>query len=119
MLACPACAGAPAGSAPAVAPKPKVWGKKRPFPAAVVAREGLCHISSKDDKDTVRVELDLGDSGLQYTPGDALGIYPTNCPEVGRQGTLNDVVACSKSRGQQLCKGPPPARLWECTPVTA
>eukprot|EP00891_Asterochloris_glomerata_P006152 jgi/Astpho2/6152/Aster-03568 len=74
--------GAPAGSAPAATPKPKVWGKKRPFPAAVVAREGLCHISSKEDnKDTVRVELDLGDSGLQYTPGDALGIYPTNCPE--------------------------------------
>ena len=84
MLVCPACAGAPAGLAPAVAPKPKVWGKKRPFPAVVVAREGLCHISSKDDKDTVRVELDLGDSGLQYIPGDALGIYPTNCPEVGR-----------------------------------
>ena len=63
-----------------------MWGKKRPFPAAVVAREGLCHISSKEDnKDTVRVELDLGDSGLQYTPGDALGIYPTNCPEVGRR----------------------------------
>ncbi len=51
-----------------------------------MAREGLCHISSKEDnKDTVRVELDLGDSGLQYTPGDALGIYPTNCPEVGRR----------------------------------
>lgn len=28
-----------------------------------------------------RVEFDLGDSGLTYIPGDALGIYPSNCPE--------------------------------------
>ncbi len=27
-----------------------------------------------------RVEFELGTSGLTYTPGDALGIYPRNCP---------------------------------------
>lgn len=27
------------------------------------------------------MEFDLGDSGLTYTPGDALGIYPRNCPD--------------------------------------
>ena len=26
-------------------------------------------------QDTVRVEIDLGDSGLSYQPGDALGVY--------------------------------------------
>ena len=46
--------------------------------------EGLCDIRSPDDKDTIRVEIDLGDSGLEYTPGDALGIYASNAPEVGR-----------------------------------
>lgn len=30
----------------------------------------------------VRVEIDLGDSGMTYTPGDALGICPSNRPEV-------------------------------------
>jgi sulfite reductase alpha subunit-like flavoprotein len=30
-----------------------------------------------------RVEIDLGDSGLEYTPGDALGVWPHNCPQVG------------------------------------
>lgn len=55
----------------------------------LVAVEGLCRLVSADDKNTVRVEVDLGDSGLQYLPGDALGIWPSNCPEVG---------ACSASR---------------------
>jgi sulfite reductase (NADPH) flavoprotein alpha-component len=49
----------------------------------VVAVEGLCTLSAADDKNTVRVEVDLGDSGLRYTPGDALGVWPSNCPQVG------------------------------------
>lgn len=43
---------------------------------------GLCAVQTADDKDTVCVEIDLGESGLRYEPGDALGIYPRNCPEV-------------------------------------
>ena len=62
--------------------KPKKWGKSRPFYGEVVAVEGLCQLASADDKDTIRVEIDLGQSGLQYTPGDALGVYPLNCPQV-------------------------------------
>jgi hypothetical protein len=61
----------------------KRWGKARPYYARVAAVQGLCQLSSKDDKETVRVELDLGDSGLQYLPGDALGIYASNSPQVG------------------------------------
>lgn len=49
----------------------------------VVALEGLCTLASADDKNTVRVEVDLGDSGLEYAPGDALGVWPSNCPQVG------------------------------------
>ena len=63
---------------------PKRWGKSRPYPAHVAALEGLCNISGKDDKNTFRVEFDLGDSGLVYQPGDALGIYPTNSSQVTR-----------------------------------
>lgn len=50
--------------------------------AAVVAAEGLCKIKSSADKDTIRVEIDVGESGLEYDPGDALGIYASNAPEV-------------------------------------
>ncbi|GFR40974.1 hypothetical protein Agub_g1639 [Astrephomene gubernaculifera] len=57
---------------------PKKWGKSRPYTASVLALEGLCTLSGADDKNTVRMELDLGDSGITYLPGDALGIYPTN-----------------------------------------
>lgn len=49
----------------------------------VVAVESLCQLASPDDKDTIRVEVDLGESGLQYIPGDALGVYPLNCTQVG------------------------------------
>ena len=55
--------------------------------------EGLCNIRSPGDKDTIRVEIDLGDSGLEYIPGDALGIYASNAPEVGRLP-----VCCSMQR---------------------
>ena len=64
------------------APKQKRWGKSRPYFGTIIASQGLCNIASKDDKDTIRVEVDLGDSGLSYTPGDALGIIPLNCHEV-------------------------------------
>ena len=60
----------------------KRWSKNRPYPGMIVAIEGLCTVRGADDKDTVRVEIDVGDSGLAYNPGDALGIYPRNCPEV-------------------------------------
>ncbi len=69
-------------AAECAAAKPKRWGKSRPFHGQVVAVEGLCNLASGDDKDTIRVEIDLGESGLQYTPGDALGVYPLNCNQV-------------------------------------
>ncbi|TWT75850.1 Sulfite reductase [NADPH] flavoprotein alpha-component [Posidoniimonas polymericola] len=33
-------------------------------------------------KATSHVEIELGDSGLDYVAGDALGVFPTNCPEL-------------------------------------
>lgn len=76
----------PIAAAPAPAPKAKQkrWGKARPYYARVVALESLCRaqpLRGAEAKDTVRAELDLGDSGLAYAPGDALGIYPLNCPQ--------------------------------------
>lgn len=79
-------AGAAAGagdSSAAAAAKRGRHSKARPYLARVAALESLCAVADKKaDKDTVRVEFDLGASGLEYAPGDALGIYPTNAPEV-------------------------------------
>jgi sulfite reductase (NADPH) flavoprotein alpha-component len=33
-------------------------------------------------KDTRYFSLNTGDSGLEYEPGDALGVWPSNCPEL-------------------------------------
>lgn len=60
----------------------KRFSKSRPYHAKVVAVQGLCQVQHKDDKDTFRVEFDLGESGLTYLPGDAVGIYPSNCTQV-------------------------------------
>lgn len=60
----------------------KKWGKSRPYPGRVVALQPLCNVAGKDDKNTYRVEFDMGDSGMAYMPGDALGIYPTNAAKV-------------------------------------
>ena len=87
----------------AQAAAPKRWGKSRPFPALVSAVEGLCTLSSKDDKNTFRVEFSLGDSGLAYLPGDALGIYPTNCSKVGLLGV--DLPACLGDSGLAYLPG--------------
>jgi len=71
------------------AAKPKRWGKSRPFYGQVMAVEGLCNLASGDGKDTIRVEVNLGESGLQYTPGDALGVYPLNCNQVCSSPCIN------------------------------
>jgi len=62
----------------------------------VRALQGLCTISDRGaDKDTVRVELDLGGSGLGYAPGDALGVYPENQAAVrGVRRVLERVLGC-------------------------
>ncbi|CAD7700288.1 unnamed protein product [Ostreobium quekettii] len=57
------------------------WSKNRPFHAKVLEIKGLCNVTSQGDKNTVCAILDLADSGLEYVPGDALGIYPTNSPK--------------------------------------
>lgn len=58
--------------------------RQRPYLAEVVAVEALCSIASSDDRETIRVEFDLSGSGLQYEPGDALGIHASNAPQVKR-----------------------------------
>ncbi|KAK9785250.1 hypothetical protein WJX73_004727 [Symbiochloris irregularis] len=69
------------GEASNAPPKAKKWSMSRPYWATVTAVESLCTITQPDDRDTVRVEMDLGDSGLRYTPGDALGVHPLNDAE--------------------------------------
>ncbi|MDB6025200.1 MAG: cysJ 2 [Verrucomicrobiales bacterium] len=55
--------------------------RANPFPARLVANG----ILNQGDKETRHFEISLEGSGLTYEAGDALGIFPTNCPELVAQ----------------------------------
>lgn len=70
------------------------YGKKHPFPAEVGDHVLLNGEGSA--KETIHVELSLEGSGLQYEPGDALAVLPTNCPSM-----VKDVVGAAKLTGTE------------------
>ena len=57
-----------------------VYDKKSPFHATL---NETIKITGRDSiKDIRHIEISLADSGIQYLPGDALGVYFTNSPEL-------------------------------------
>lgn len=61
----------------------RIHDRTNPFPARLRCCRPLNRESSA--KDTRHVEISLDGSGLAYEVGDALGIYPRNCPELGER----------------------------------
>lgn len=57
-----------------------VYSRKNPFQAKVIQNINLNGKGSK--KETRHIVLSLKDSGLSFEPGDCLGIYPQNDPEL-------------------------------------
>jgi sulfite reductase (NADPH) flavoprotein alpha-component len=56
--------------------EPATWSASRPFEAAVLANQRITADGSS--KDVRHIEIDLSGSGLDYEPGDALGVVPRN-----------------------------------------
>jgi sulfite reductase (NADPH) flavoprotein alpha-component len=56
------------------------WTRTRPFEAEIADRVRLS--GSRSTSDTWHVELSLASAGIEYEPGDSLGIVPTNEPEL-------------------------------------
>ena len=56
------------------------WSRTNPYPAKLVSTENLNGEGSA--KHTAHVVIDLGDDGPTYEVGDALGVYPKNCPDL-------------------------------------
>ncbi|XP_070571831.1 NADPH oxidoreductase A-like [Ptychodera flava] len=54
--------------------------RNRPFMAKMIVKRNLTKMTSADDKQTIHCEFNLEGSGLSFTAGDALGIYPQNNP---------------------------------------
>jgi len=71
--------------APGAAPSPP-FTRKNPYLAALIRHEPLTQPGS--GKDTRHFVFSLGDSGLNYTPGDSLGIFARNPPQL-----VDEVIA--------------------------
>ncbi len=65
------------------APKIAAYDREHPFPARIVHVTRLCGEDSQ--KDVRAIALSLKGSGLKYTVGDALGVYPENEHELVEQ----------------------------------
>lgn len=59
------------------------WSKTNPFPARLLTNRRLNGAGSQ--KETRHFEISLEGSGLNYEAGDALGVWPTNCPDLVRE----------------------------------
>jgi len=124
----------PSAPAPAPAPEPlpapepptAMGTRARPFPARLKTNRRLNRTGS--EKDTRHFEIALGDSGLAYEAGDALGVLPMNCPvlveellaAMGCSGDETVTVAEEQSGSFQdallracVITSPPPALLKE------
>jgi sulfite reductase (NADPH) flavoprotein alpha-component len=67
----------PAGPSPQVPASGIVYDRQTPFLACIKSVDRLNQDGS--EKDTRHVVIDLSGSGLDYEPGDSLGVYPFNC----------------------------------------
>ncbi|HEY0297188.1 MAG TPA: molybdopterin-dependent oxidoreductase, partial [Bordetella sp.] len=59
---------------------PAAWSKQNPLRTRLLVNRVLN--AQGADKETRQFVFDLQDSGLHYEAGDALGVWPSNCPEL-------------------------------------
>jgi sulfite reductase (NADPH) flavoprotein alpha-component len=92
---------APGKIASGVVPKPlhssSEFSKSHPFPAQLLSNRRLNAASS--EKETRHFEISLGGSQLAYAAGDALGIYPRNCPKL-----VDDILLALHFNGEETVK---------------
>jgi sulfite reductase (NADPH) flavoprotein alpha-component len=84
-------------SMPSAVSTSSTFSRKNPFPAVLL--DDIVLNGRGSIKETHHVELSLEGSGLSYEPGDALGIYPTNAPEV-----VEDLLVALKFAGGEPVK---------------
>ena len=70
------------------------FSKTNPYPSDVLLNINISGEGSA--KENRHIEFDLGDSGLVYEPGDALGVYPLNNPVY-----VDELLAALKFNGSE------------------
>jgi len=75
------------------------YSRKNPFPALLCMSVPLN--GSGSAKQVQHIEFELGDSGLVYAAGDALGVYPHNCPTL-----VSEVLALLGCDGEEAVPAP-------------
>jgi sulfite reductase (NADPH) flavoprotein alpha-component len=80
------------GSVNEVATSP--YNKEAPLTASLAVNQKITGRNS--DKDVRHIEIDLGDSGLRYQPGDALGVWYENDPAL-----VNELVELLWLKGDE------------------
>ncbi|MHC5351423.1 molybdopterin-dependent oxidoreductase [Metapseudomonas furukawaii] len=78
----------------AVESTPAAASRERPFASRLTTNLRLNPAGAS--KDTRMFALQLGDSGLTYEAGDALGVWPRNCPEL-----VEEVLQLARLDGEQ------------------
>ncbi len=73
------------------------YDRKNPFPAPLLKNVQLSRAGSA--KDVRHFELGLAGSGLSYEVGDALGVFPSNCPAL-----VSELLTVLGSDGEEAVK---------------
>ncbi len=82
----------------------KLLGFESPFtqsnPYEAVIKDKVLLNDSSSEKETYHVEIDLSGSGIRYSAGDALGLYPTNDSRV-----VEDILKATGLTGEEAVSG--------------
>ncbi|MEQ1852431.1 MAG: sulfite reductase subunit alpha, partial [Chthoniobacteraceae bacterium] len=95
------------GTAPEESEIAEGYSRKKPFPARLVTNSRLSGDASA--KDVRHFEISLAGSGLSYEVGDALGVIPSNCPQL--VGELLTALGFDGEEAVKTADGELPLRL--------
>ncbi|MFW5969166.1 MAG: assimilatory sulfite reductase (NADPH) flavoprotein subunit [Halofilum sp. (in: g-proteobacteria)] len=75
------------------------WSKKNPFEASLL--ENIVLNADGSSKETRHIEVSVEDSGLEWQPGDSLGVLPQNSAR-----DVEDILAALGFSGEEIVTGP-------------
>ncbi len=75
------------------------WSKKNPFPAGLL--DNIVLNADGSSKETRHIEVSVEDSGLEWQPGDSLGVLPRNSDR-----DVEDLLAALGFSGEETVSGP-------------